>query len=193
MKRILFGFFVCFALFGLNTAHAAFVDQGTPFPGNSWDQQWVENGLANNGQGPYDITHIQMEIISGSTFDTPPNAAIFSFSDASWHQAYENALGTILVAEGSSVNPNFLYFTTAFTDPKQNTVFAYQGYDGSTLVDSETLTWTYDSGWTYALVTYNGGFIDPPVATPEPCTLLLVGGSLGLAGLGALRKKFRTG
>jgi hypothetical protein len=183
MKRILGGFFVCFALFGLGTAHATTSDVGTPFAGNSWDQAWYENGVGNNNQ-TQPITQIQMEWVSGSQFDgsTP---GIFAFSNTTWSQTFDN--GTRLIADGNSFYPQNLYFTTAFQDPEVNTTFYYQGYNGNILVDSCEVTWNGTS-WTVTNVSYTPGFLDP-APTPEPSTLLLVGP--GLVGLAASRKRSR--
>jgi hypothetical protein len=201
MRKILVGFFVCFALFGLATAHAGTIDSGAPYPGNSTDQNWYENGVSNTptGLGPVEnITQIQMEIISGPDFDVSPSAGILNFSGGSnWRQTYEDAYGSILVADGNAF-PNDLYFTTAFQTAYPNAPlppvsFYYQGYGVNngvmTLVDSEIITWN-GSSWSYTLSSYTPGLLDPPSsAVPEPSCLLLLGG--GLVGLAIFSRRFR--
>lgn len=201
MKKILVGFFVCFALFGLGTAHAGTIDSGSPYDGNSKDQDWYENGVSNYGTttgGVKAITQIQMEVQSGSVFDLSPSSGIFGFSGGSnWSQTYENANGSVIVADGSAFNPNDLYFTTAFQGNSiiYGTTVMYQGYDVvngvATLVDSCELYWN-GSSWTITNVTYTPGLLDPPQVTgavPEPSCLFFLGS--GLVGVAVFSKRFR--
>ena len=130
----------------VTSARASLSDVGSPIPGNSWAQEFVESGVTFN--------NIEVSWVSGTQFEP---TALRDFSDGSW-----------LAAPGSSTSDSAsgnalatLYFTVNYVDPQANpTTFDFYATEGTAVVDSAQASWN-GSEWDISTI---------PV--PEPTTVI---------------------
>ncbi len=164
--------FVLAMVVGLTPAMADIQPIDQIFYGSSWGQRFVAD------IGSYDRMIIQWD--SGSLFEPP---AFRNFSTNGWSV---NGTDTLSWATSNTVQgPNVQFDILFLGSPVKPTTFKFWALNGTQVVDSALATW--NGNWSFASIEGTS----PPVSTPEPTLVLLMGvtGTLTLGGSRLLKRR----